>query len=178
MQTEHPVHEYYFTFGVKYRDELHPVFSTTALPDHWVTVEAPDEDTARRLMVNICGDRWSTVRFRQPDTRFFPGGELTRYRWGGEQAAPVEVPQRRDYGHSVVIGNHEVTSWAARAEDGHAINDDAVQVTFRGVEVMVYSSVIDGRTVVETTLNGDGQYRIVADGEDPVYVNYLNKSED
>lgn len=75
------IKEYFFTFGVKYRQELHPVFSTTELPDHYVVMEAPDEETARQMMTAVCGDRWAFVYDREPDPRWCPKGELTRFRW-------------------------------------------------------------------------------------------------
>lgn len=160
------IQPYYFTFGVRYRHELHPVFSTTDLPSGYVTVEAPSEDKARDLMRVICGEAWAFCYTDQPSSRFYPKGELQRYTWG-----IPEMP-REPYGHSVTIGEHKVTSWAAHDEGDCRTNEAAVQVEFRDVQVMVYTSVIDGRVIVEATGNGDTEYRVVADDNDPVYLNY------
>lgn len=175
-----PVHPFYFVFGTRYGEELHPVFSTTDLPDHWVTVEAPDEDTARRIMTAISGTQWSRCLDRMPNTDHFPKGELQRYHWGTPSGSqPQARTSPHTYGDTVEIGHHRVTSWPARIEDGALIHDAAVQIEFRGIQTMVYASVMDGRTVVETELvDAASQYRIVADGIDPVYSNYLRKSED
>lgn len=185
MSADQTIRDYYFVFGTRYAEELHPVFSTTSLPRHYVTVEAPDEETARGIMTAICGTQWSRCLTSIPDG-YFKLGELTRYRWGGAKpdlqpsSNPITDPvSHADYGHTVTIGNHKVTSWPARVEDAALIHDAAVRIEFRGVQVMVYASTADGRTVVETALTDEAsQYRVVADGTDPVYVNYLHRSED
>lgn len=183
MSTTEPIRDFYFVFGTRYREDLHPVFSTYDLPEHYVTVEAPTEWQARERMNALCGSRWSRCLTHIP-RGYFKKGELRRIRWddiiaGGavlEDAPaaeqPVYSPPEKSYGHSVTIGQHEVTSWPARVEDDTLINDAAVQVAFRGVEVMVYASTVDGRTVVEVTQNGDGQFRVVTGDGDPVHTNY------
>ncbi len=74
--------EFRVTFGVKYRSAPHPAFGK-AHPDGWVTIVAPDEDTARKAAVDLLGDHWAFIY--DPSAldpawdEWFPLGELHRF---------------------------------------------------------------------------------------------------
>jgi hypothetical protein len=74
--------DYMLTFGIRYATEPHPTFST-AHPDGWVTIEAPNEQYARKLAHWIFGPAWaflySESTFEQ-SKHLFPRGEIARIR--------------------------------------------------------------------------------------------------
>lgn len=71
-----PLTKFFLTFGVQYRHEQHP-FWAGAHPDGWLTVMAPDEDAARRLIRPYIGNRYAFIyeesRFKP---EYHPLGEL------------------------------------------------------------------------------------------------------
>lgn len=70
--------EFYFTFGVQYdKQNPHP---NGGHKDGYFTIEAPDEDTARLKMTELCGRRWSTSYTVPPSRNLFPLGELQRHK--------------------------------------------------------------------------------------------------
>lgn len=66
------LHKFYLTFGVKYRNEVHPYW-VGADPDGWVLIEAETEDAARALAVQYLDKYWA---FLYPANRF----DVDRYR--------------------------------------------------------------------------------------------------
>lgn len=81
--------ETFVTFGVQYGhrpdDPKHPL---GMLADGYAVVEAPDRETARRLIVAVFGTEWSfdysAEEFLLGDTpvsRWHPDGELLRISW-------------------------------------------------------------------------------------------------
>lgn len=70
---------YYFTFGLKYRDEPHPLYSR-ARPDGWVRILATNEILARRRAFSLFGEHWA---FCYPELDFeahwFPAGEIESF---------------------------------------------------------------------------------------------------
>lgn len=82
---------YYFTFGLRYREENHPVMRRVN-PDGYVVVVAKSEDEARETMRNNFGIHWA---FCYPeeywgDGSAYPLGEVYRFREEGE-VIPVTV---------------------------------------------------------------------------------------
>lgn len=72
---------FYVTFGQKYRREAHPALGAELTPDHWVTVEAPDELAARREVIRTIGQAWSMLHTEEefrPDAGLYPKGEFAR----------------------------------------------------------------------------------------------------
>jgi hypothetical protein len=73
------LHEYRVTFGFRYAREPHPTFPA-ADPNGWLTVMAPDEETARALVVARIGRAWA---FMYPAERmsesYYPRGEICRW---------------------------------------------------------------------------------------------------
>lgn len=67
--------EFYFTFGQQYRQERHPAGGH---PDGWFTIDAPDADSARTKMFEICGPKWAMQYDKQPDRELYRRGELKR----------------------------------------------------------------------------------------------------
>ncbi|UOK18418.1 hypothetical protein SEA_BRUHMOMENT_102 [Arthrobacter phage BruhMoment] len=63
------LHNYYVTFGVKYRHETHPYWAG-AHPDGWLEVVAPDEEQARALVRSYIGNVYA---FMYPADRFKRG---------------------------------------------------------------------------------------------------------
>lgn len=47
-----------FTFGVKYNTEDHPTLGKID-PSRWLEVRGCDPETARALMVGLCGTAWA-----------------------------------------------------------------------------------------------------------------------
>lgn len=68
--------KFYFTFGQKYRRELHPL---GIHPDGWVAIMADTETDAVAHMFRLCGEQWANVYDTEPDMEFYPRGELRCY---------------------------------------------------------------------------------------------------
>lgn len=69
-------HAYHFTFGMKYRHEVHPVVGTVN-PDGYVTVMAASEHEARATMFKHYGLAWAFCYVgTPPEARFVPAGQL------------------------------------------------------------------------------------------------------
>lgn len=71
--------EFYVTFGLQYTHAQHPTIEE-AHPEGWITIEAPDERTARLWMFDHHGPQWAFMY--TPETfepHFFPRGELARF---------------------------------------------------------------------------------------------------
>lgn len=75
---------FYFTFGHRYADELHP-FYPKANPHGWVTIWAADYNTARMKSVEIFGVKDGCVQFafqydeQNWEPQYFPYGEIERF---------------------------------------------------------------------------------------------------
>lgn len=78
--------EFRLTFGQQYRREPHPL-GAISHPDGWVTVIAPDEKTARQLVLNKADEKWAFL-YDMDDVEgksdawwrsFHPLGELARW---------------------------------------------------------------------------------------------------
>lgn len=80
---ELPINQYYFTFGVQYHPggAQHPVFIDDNLSKGYVTIEAPDYETARLLAVAAFGNIFAFQYDRVPQLRYAPRGEVGRLRW-------------------------------------------------------------------------------------------------
>lgn len=72
--------EFFFTFGQKYLNELHPAGGH---PDGWFVIEAENETVARAKMDEICGTKWAASytkdRFDK-DRELYGLGELKRFK--------------------------------------------------------------------------------------------------
>lgn len=68
---------YYVTFGQKYAHEDHPRIPT-AHPDGWLTIEAPDEETARDKAFELTDGAFAFMYDKQPDILVYPRGEVCR----------------------------------------------------------------------------------------------------
>lgn len=71
--------EFRFTFGQRYRREVHPCLAE-AHPDGWMTVEAEDYDQAREIAVSELGADWA-FQYEEPFdeqewARLYPLGEI------------------------------------------------------------------------------------------------------
>lgn len=80
------IRDFAVTFGVQYKNQPHPILDHPNVADGYVVIEAPDEDTARKIAENLFDDTWSMLydsKFpRYPrDSDFFPLGEIARYSW-------------------------------------------------------------------------------------------------
>lgn len=67
----------YVTFGVQYARTPHPRLSF-AHPDGYLSVEAPDYETARRTAVQITGGAFAFDYAERPSDITYPRGELAR----------------------------------------------------------------------------------------------------
>lgn len=91
--------DYHVTFGVQYRHEPHPVLSFPNLPDGYVTVEAPDWETARAVTNALFGDRYAFMYDAAThDTSYYPAGELARYGWLKDELAHRIMDRVRTHG--------------------------------------------------------------------------------
>lgn len=67
------MNKFYFTFGVQYAYNPHPV-NKKANPNGWVEVVATDEFMARKKMCDHYGQYWAFVYEEKPDVRMYPLG--------------------------------------------------------------------------------------------------------
>ena len=77
---------YYLTFGVQYKrrppdtwdgyGEPHPIYPHFIDGNGYVRVEAPDETTAREIVINYFGKAWSFIYDHEPEAQHAPLGEL------------------------------------------------------------------------------------------------------
>lgn len=100
--------DFYLTFGTAHTRELHPHLVVDARPDGYVTIEADDYSTARATAIYLCRTHWCWLYLDSDDMhaepqdaeprreglgalvdsfitpvlrrRYFPAGELARYR--------------------------------------------------------------------------------------------------
>lgn len=93
--------DFYLTFGTAHTRDQHPHLAVEAHPDAWVTIEADDYSTARAAAMYLCGIHWCWLYAHADDPqprreglaamldsfitpvmrwRYFPAGELARYR--------------------------------------------------------------------------------------------------
>lgn len=76
--TPTPLNEYHFTFGVQYSHTPHPHWAG-AHPDGWLSVLAPTEDAARRVVSRFISNVYA---FSYPkdrhDPSYYPLGELAQ----------------------------------------------------------------------------------------------------
>lgn len=70
------MNEYYVTFGDMYRYEPHP--SGWPHPDGYLTIVAPDYDTARAKAFEVLGSQFAFMYKKLPNGDYFPLGELMR----------------------------------------------------------------------------------------------------
>lgn len=95
--------EYRVTFGVMYRREPHPTFPA-ADPDGWLTVMAPDEESARALVVDRIGRAWAFIYSAERMTEhYYPHGEITR--WSTEVEASM-ADREIDIFNRYLVGAH------------------------------------------------------------------------
>lgn len=70
-----PLQHFYVTFGVQYSHEPHPAWAG-AHPAGWLQVSAPDEEAARKLLMEYIGNHYA---FIYPEDRFDPKGDALRW---------------------------------------------------------------------------------------------------
>lgn len=77
---------FYLTFGVQYAVEPHPTLPRVD-PDGYIIVHAPDEITAREMVIQRCGRAWSML-YPEDDWQpsFFPAGPMDE--WGKAEVTP------------------------------------------------------------------------------------------
>jgi len=68
----------YFTFGVQYASELHPVLGWVAHPDGWAEVIAPTYDQAVRAFWNLTQGAYAFDYPDRPDEGTYPRGCVLR----------------------------------------------------------------------------------------------------
>ena len=79
---------YYVTVGQKYRYEPHPLGWH---PEGWVEVQAPDEETARAMVLKVAGSKWSIVSDDRPDPKYYPKGAT---HWIGTPSGQIHEDKR------------------------------------------------------------------------------------
>ena len=82
-QTMTDVQDHYVTFGVQYRHEEHPLGMH---PDGYAVIEAPDEETARKIAIAIFGTAWAFMYDRE---HFIDDG--TRDKWHTEKGEMLRI---------------------------------------------------------------------------------------
>jgi len=78
------MHEFRITFGLQYRNEPHPRVKW-AHPDGWLSVYAPDYETARELAVALVGSHFAFMYIEGkpnwPTQDHYPLGQLASIRY-------------------------------------------------------------------------------------------------
>jgi hypothetical protein len=74
------MHEFFVTFGQKYRSQAHPLQSYPH-PDGWLSVQASDINEARAKTFQELGQFWSMIYTKEEfkeNKHYYPKGELHR----------------------------------------------------------------------------------------------------